>query len=1420
MQTLKGISLNRSIRQATVVFALFVAYAVSAAETQQAFADGATLAGDLVLRAAEVGDSATFRADGSFLMPAVDVARGEWPVGFFFGNNGTPTVGLHATTDAAKKGAVFAAQDAVARISLSQANAPEVVFEKGLFNFRNPGGTATENSLELISGGDRTVRILPDAVVRAGSVINTKPPYTDGTRSRLKIEGELDAAGDFDFSLGEWAGANGWAAATASVAVVEGGRLAVGGVFSLGKTNPSGNYFTRSWPTLALTNGTFAAGSLTFTHGALLSKDARVEIAGDFKYGMGNGWAETTRAIDLRGGSLTVGGKFSVQGRDETFTLTDVATSAAETFIGEAGTPCLRLVGGSYAAGTSFLLGKAGSANVVLEDGAVLSFASGCGTTIGEWRGTGTFDVVSGEIRLPAGDFWLNLGFNPSPYTGFGRLNLTDGRIVSAASATASENGIYIGQSGYGEMNVSGGSVDVPNIVLGRWEGAGDPTLRSVLNVSGGTVSARRISVSSHTGRYGDVKVTGGTLTTAALTGGNGEANLVADGGTFVTHAATAKGSDWIGGFTTAQIGTHGLTLDVTRAAQASQAFVDAAAGGGPLTKTGAAELTLTGVSGNAQTVVAGGRLALTATGGNPSGAFTVVNGAELAFSGAHEIGGLTLGDAASAGVLAFVPGETLTVKGAPAFPRVRLAIKGETTVGVTYAVVRAPGDLTATEAAAGWRRGKVVDGRMSGCAYAFETVYEAEKNETAFNLVVTTGGLPDDADLMRHSDSSTLTEAADAAGLLFNPAGALTLDGAAITLRDVGQPVIKAVSGNSTVQNALDLPSVVRVDVAEGASLALKGVLTDGGLEKTGKGHLSIDNPANVFTADMSVRAGSFEATPEALGAASGASCDFAVGNAAVAIRDEDKTPKVVPFAFVMAAQTTEAVAVSTDADVTFAASPHSTGGALVKLGAGRFALQAAEPGDYAYAFGDGAHDATGTFESLSPVGDKAVPTTGYTGFNVADGEVAFVGAHVASEAAPVFKIPHGIRLGLKTTAVSAAPGLVIDRCRAVVGGFFKHMLLAAEAYTGEYAPQAVSPYLFITNGASVEADTITCGTVVDAAKAALDVSPLVEVKDGSSLSVSSMINLSVRTGCRAKWTVSGGSAISTGNGGGFLWNGGVDFTLDASDATADRLSIGNAAAGTWLVRNGGRLNVRNVESSGTATPVTLAFDGGFFAPSDGDCEVLVKNASDVRFEAREGGLRLAVPADRTWTVRMPVSGAGGLVKEGAGTLVVGTAKTVSTDGMVTNDLGVATLACSGVTRVREGVVRLELGSADGAAFDVAAGATLDLGGGAHAISVTGAGTVANGALKRDSVIGQGTTFSNVEICNGVRIDVRAYDVPSRPSGLVIGTVSGTTTVSDSLLRLWGDETAAGYRGQLRVVDGTLLLDIVNPSGFVIRVR
>ena len=115
MQTLKGTSLKRLIRQATAVFALFVAYAASAAETQQAFANGQTLTGDLVLRAAEVGDSATFRADGSFLMPAVDVARGEWPIGFFLGNNGTPVIGLHATTDAAKQGAAFAAQDAVER---------------------------------------------------------------------------------------------------------------------------------------------------------------------------------------------------------------------------------------------------------------------------------------------------------------------------------------------------------------------------------------------------------------------------------------------------------------------------------------------------------------------------------------------------------------------------------------------------------------------------------------------------------------------------------------------------------------------------------------------------------------------------------------------------------------------------------------------------------------------------------------------------------------------------------------------------------------------------------------------------------------------------------------------------------------------------------------------------------------------------------------------------------------------------------------------------------------------------------------------------------------------------------------------------------------------------------------------------------
>mgnify|MGYP006907964003 CR=1 FL=1 len=418
---------------ATLVFGT-----ATATETQEAFANGDTLAGDLVLRAKDVGDSATFRATGSFSMPAVDEARGEWPVGFFSGNGGTPVLGLHATTDAARKGAVFAAKDAVASISLPQAGTPEVVFEKGQFNFRDPGGTATGNALELM-GGDRTVRILSDADVRAGAVVNSKPLYTNGTRSLLEIKGELNAADDFDFSL------DGYATATASVAVVEGGRLAVAGGFSLGKGSLANDGFTHSWPTLALTNGTLAVGSLTFTHGAIRSKDARVEIAGDFKYGMGGGWKQTARMIDWRGGSLAVGGKFSVQGLDETLSLTDVAASVSETFIAEAGTPCLRLAGGSYAAGKSFLLGKTGNANAVLEHGAVLSFASGCEATIGggarlqdsAWCAAGAEDDVrhvrpgSRDRPLPGGDRRVLQASAPGGGGLRGRIRANGGFAVS-----------------------------------------------------------------------------------------------------------------------------------------------------------------------------------------------------------------------------------------------------------------------------------------------------------------------------------------------------------------------------------------------------------------------------------------------------------------------------------------------------------------------------------------------------------------------------------------------------------------------------------------------------------------------------------------------------------------------------------------------------------------------------------------------------------------------------------------------------------------------------------------------------------------------------------------------------------------------------------------------------------------------------
>jgi autotransporter-associated beta strand protein len=135
----------------------------------------------------------------------------------------------------------------------------------------------------------------------------------------------------------------------------------------------------------------------------------------------------------------------------------------------------------------------------------------------------------------------------------------------------------------------------------------------------------------------------------------------------------------------------------------------------------------------------------------------------------------------------------------------------------------------------------------------------------------------------------------------------------------------------------------------------------------------------------------------------------------------------------------------------------------------------------------------------------------------------------------------------------------------------------------------------------------------------------------------------------------------------------------------------------GAFEFRNGSLLCCSSIASqaAGRTKPVRLLFDNSEWRPANGgDFVFNWTDQSYVKVNVEGTGLILNVPGSAVWTVNTPVNGSGGLVKKGEGTLL----------------LGEDAISYSGVTRIDEGL--------------------LDLGGKAHALRVSGPGTVAGGVI------------------------------------------------------------------------------------------
>lgn len=278
------------------------------------------------------------------------------------------------------------------------------------------------------------------------------------------------------------------------------------------------------------------------------------------------------------------------------------------------------------ASGTARFDMTAAAANGGLDIGATGTNALIVGAT-----GTGTLSVTGGTVRNGLGF----LGFGAGS---FGAATVTGGTWASAAGAAGRI--LYLGYSGTGVLDVSGGLVTNANGYLGFASGAvgtatvsgGSWTNRGTLyvggavggsggtgtlTIAGGNVSSVTAYVGSNATAAGSVIVTGGTWTTSAnvnvgtsgtgtlaISGSGGSGGVVVVGGTLAkgsggTITLAAGGTLHIGSGTT----SGGLATDLVNSGAivfnrtGSGTVAASISGTGSLAVAGAATLRFTGTS-------------------------------------------------------------------------------------------------------------------------------------------------------------------------------------------------------------------------------------------------------------------------------------------------------------------------------------------------------------------------------------------------------------------------------------------------------------------------------------------------------------------------------------------------------------------------------------------------------------------------------------------------------------------------------------------------------------------------------------------------------------------------------------------------------------------------------------------------------
>lgn len=997
-------------------------------------------------------------------------------------------------------------------------------------------------------------------------------------------------------------------------------------------------------------------------------------------------------------------------------------------------------IGGGTMDINTFYCGTTYKGEVVIEDGAEVT-ANKCEVGFNA-NANGKLTINDAKVKLPVNTTYVGK-------SGKGELTINDGAEVEVTGyglyiggAVGSEGlmtmnggkltismneGLLIGQSGRGTYIQNGGEVTTVQVRTG-WQSTAGEEHTFIMN--GGKLRITTVdnnvgfNICDGGGADGTVILNGGEMYLPRIRGWNGTgfSKLVGNGcKLFATAGVTGK--PFMNKISDATLTARGLAINsMGFNIEIDQDFTDAEGEEGMLLLTGDGNKTIKSASHQATLVLAGGTT-IFAEGADQESHLIVTNSATLKMNGALNVNALTLGTDGLANI-SYSAGDVIVCASEPTLGICAITLN-ETLPEGLHPIIVSKGVVSAATQSAWNGKVFITAGDANGYDYIFDTSYDEVKDETTFYLNVTTTQ-PLDAATIWQGETSQITDALNWGGALplstgvaefgangattsvnvdddftttllkFNGNANYTLAGnGALHLANSGNAAIEAAGGEQKMLAKLQLQKRVDVNVAQGAKLELAQI-EGGGFNKVGDGTLKltsndssliagVKNLAGLMTMDSVSALGCTADTVQKMLTLSGGTVEI-----------KNTAAETLPYKLtVEAPAVNNAVVLKNDGALTVR-DIQVLSGALIKRGAGRLTIASTTESALNLSSGNGecAQNGVPTANVIPFNDDGAVPTKGYAGLNVAEGEMLITGAGsqiVANNA---------ICIGLPTANGTAEPALTVDGATVMASVSNYHLLLGANAYT-EHGIFWSEPRLTVCNGGSLTVNTLNVGKA-----GSKPIKPIITLDNGT-LYGSWSLNISERASLiNSIITARNGSKLLSANA--LNWRGPASVELDNSIFAMNTqlagvgIEINNGGNGEWYMHNGAKFCC-NYITNDSYNQISFRFNDAEWKSGT------LTNFSFIRSDhlniitEGERGLIMA-PTDGT-ELRMAkaITGTGNMTKRGAGTLRFVTQEIIQNDNVL--QLGDSatsaayhsqfTLDFDGALNIEEGSVIVEAGAA-----------------------------------------------------------------------------------------------------------------------------